>query len=147
MDGLRLLTEARAAGLTVRANGNQLLIRGPRRAESVAERLLAHKGEVMEALRGNGTPTAQRPGNEEPPLPAIPFADWIRRSDAIGRMGWEAPNLPEWRRWWARSTFDGLAEVGDLLDRADQHRGACEWCGQSKWWRSVHGVVVCRGIL
>ena len=26
-------------------------------------------------------------------------------------MGWEAPNLPEWQRWWARRDFEDLPEV------------------------------------
>ncbi len=34
MDGLTLLTEARAAGLAVNALGGRLVVRGPRRAES-----------------------------------------------------------------------------------------------------------------
>ena len=50
MDGLTLLAEARAAGLTVRADGERLRIRGPRRAEPIAQRLLAHKAAVVAAL-------------------------------------------------------------------------------------------------
>jgi len=53
MDGLSLLAEARAAGLTVRVAGDKLVIRGPRRATSVAEKLLAHKADVMQSLAGN----------------------------------------------------------------------------------------------
>ncbi len=50
MDGLTLLEEARAAGLTVRADGERLRIRGPRRAEPMAQRLIAHKAAVLAAL-------------------------------------------------------------------------------------------------
>ena len=50
MDGLTLLREARAAGLTVAADGARLCIRGPRQAEAVARRLLAHKAAVLAAL-------------------------------------------------------------------------------------------------
>ena len=52
MDGLALLTEARAAGLVVRNEGGQLVVEGPRRAEGVAIRLVAAKGEVLAALAG-----------------------------------------------------------------------------------------------
>lgn len=38
MDGLTLLAEARAAGLEVRAEGDRLVIRGPRKAEALAKR-------------------------------------------------------------------------------------------------------------
>ena len=43
-------------------------------------------------------------------LVASRFAGWVRRPDVSGLMGWEAPNLPDWQRWWARSTFDDLPE-------------------------------------
>lgn len=63
MDGLRLLAEARAAGLTVQARGGQLVIRGPRRAEAIARRLLEHKRTVMAAL-GGGRLLPPRPPRE-----------------------------------------------------------------------------------
>jgi hypothetical protein len=50
MVGVMLLEEARAAGLTVQAQGDRLRIRGPRRAEEVALRLIAHKAAVLEVL-------------------------------------------------------------------------------------------------
>lgn len=50
MDGLTLLEDARAAGLAVRADNGRLVIRGPKRAEDVALRLLAHKAAVLDAL-------------------------------------------------------------------------------------------------
>ena len=45
------------------------------------------------------------------PLAADPFAGWVRRRDVAGQWGWEAPDLPEWQRWWARCRFDDLPEV------------------------------------
>ncbi len=51
MDGLILLQEASAAGLTVLADGDRLVIRGPRSADAIARRLLAHKAAVIAALR------------------------------------------------------------------------------------------------
>ena len=51
MDGLALLAEARDAGLEVRARGNRLVIRGPKRAENVARLLLDQKPVVLDALR------------------------------------------------------------------------------------------------
>ncbi len=55
MDCLMLLNEARAVGLVVLADGDRLVVRGPRSAETVARRLLEHKAEVMRAL---ATPAA-----------------------------------------------------------------------------------------
>ncbi len=53
MEGVRaLLRQAEEAGLTVGVDGNELVIRGPRRAGWIARRLLARKAVVIEALRG-----------------------------------------------------------------------------------------------
>ena len=50
MDGLKLLAEARRAGLTVWAEGERLLIRGPQKEEVLAKRLLSNKPELLVAL-------------------------------------------------------------------------------------------------
>ena len=50
MDGLTLLRAARRVGLAVAEDGGRLLVRGPRRLESEALRLLAHKDQVLRAL-------------------------------------------------------------------------------------------------
>lgn len=62
MDGLTLLTEARSAGLTVTAEGERLVVRGPRLAGELAQRLLSHKADVLDAL-------ARDPAAEQPPDP------------------------------------------------------------------------------
>lgn len=75
--------------------------------------------DLLENLFGGG-PAAAIPGpttrpeavdTVADPLAGTPFADWVRRPDCHGRMGWESPGLPEWQRWWARCDFDGLPEV------------------------------------
>ena len=47
---MTLLDEAFAAGLAVAIKGDKLMVRGPRRAEAVARKLLANKAEVMAVL-------------------------------------------------------------------------------------------------
>ena len=56
MEGITLLERARTAGLRVHADGETLIIRGPRQAEHVALELLQHKAEVLRQLRGWSTP-------------------------------------------------------------------------------------------
>jgi hypothetical protein len=51
MVGLALLDQARKAGLEVRVNGDLLVLRGPRSAESLARDLLGHKDQVRAMLR------------------------------------------------------------------------------------------------
>ncbi len=50
MGVMSLLQEAEAAGLAVRVEGDRLVVRGPKSAGAIAERLLDHKAEVIEAL-------------------------------------------------------------------------------------------------
>jgi hypothetical protein len=47
-----------------------------------------------------------------PPAPG-PFAGWVRRPDACGRMGLESPNLSAAVRWWARCAFEDLPTQDD----------------------------------
>jgi hypothetical protein len=54
MDGLTLLRRAHEAGLAVVAEGDRLVIRGPKRAERVAQLLIEHKPEVLAALAPAG---------------------------------------------------------------------------------------------
>jgi hypothetical protein len=50
MDSLALLINAHAAGLQVRAEGERLIVRGPKRLTALAQQLLSQKAEVLEAL-------------------------------------------------------------------------------------------------
>lgn len=54
MDGLTLLAEAQAAGLTVKIEGSRLLIRGPKRAEPLVRRLIEHKAEILAVVQAPG---------------------------------------------------------------------------------------------
>jgi len=49
MDGLRLLHRAQEAGLAVQAEGNCLVIRGPKGAAPIVRLLAAHKADVLAA--------------------------------------------------------------------------------------------------
>lgn len=53
MDALTLLDEAHAAGLSVRSDGERLVVRGPKQAEPIALRLLDAKPDVMAVLGDN----------------------------------------------------------------------------------------------
>ncbi len=50
MGAVSLLQEAEAAGLSVRVDGDRLVVRGPKKAGAIAERLLDHKAEVLKVL-------------------------------------------------------------------------------------------------
>ena len=65
MDGVSLLNEAHTAGLTIVVVGANLKIRGPRRADQLARRLIANKAAVLEMLKSQiaiGPPPSPQPG-------------------------------------------------------------------------------------
>ena len=70
MDSVTLLAQAQAAGLTVYAEGDRLVVRGPRSAEPLAKTLLAHKAELMPWL------TAPQTSAREPVCPVCGALDW-----------------------------------------------------------------------
>jgi hypothetical protein len=57
MDGLKLLTKAQSAGLIVEAQGDRLIIKGPKTAGAIAKELLANKAAVLAALATTLVPT------------------------------------------------------------------------------------------
>ena len=59
MDCLTLLAEARESGLKVSANGDQLVIRGPKSASHIAEALISRKQEIMDLLSEMNTRNRQ----------------------------------------------------------------------------------------
>lgn len=95
MEGLGLLDRARAAGLRVSADGDMLVIRGPRSADGLARELLEHKGEILALLRyhqmgpsGDGQPPPLgRPPRSREELARLvdwladppAFATWLKR--------------------------------------------------------------------
>ena len=61
MDGMTLIKEARSVGLTVTAEGDRLVIRGPKSAEPVARRLIENKPVVMQALASSSPELPPQP--------------------------------------------------------------------------------------
>lgn len=106
MDGLTLLNRAREAGLAVAAEGDKLVIRGPRRAESVARLLIEHKPEVLAALA---------PVMPPPDLRIDPA--WWRRHFNIRTIHWA---LSGGR--WTKVEAERLA-YGELLNEWRKSRG------------------------
>ena len=84
MDGLTLLADARFAGLTVTADGDRLVIRGPASADAEARLLLANKGAVLAALAAEAEADARgelRPDDET----ALDALDEDLAMDVAGR--------------------------------------------------------------
>jgi len=100
-------------------------------------------GTALAALGPVPTPEAPAADAEPGPTPGEqagpdlpPFPGWVLRPDAAGQLGWEAPDLPDERRTWARTD---LVEVPAFPEKPRGPRPGidpCCWCGRSVWWRS-----------
>jgi hypothetical protein len=64
--GLTLIQEAREAGLSLRPEGDNLIIRGPKAAEPLVRRLIENKPAVMDALTMPTQPSPPPPPTERP---------------------------------------------------------------------------------
>jgi hypothetical protein len=60
MEAMSLLAKARSTGLDVRVEGNELVVRGPRKAEKLAHQLLDYKDELMPLLAQPQPPDLDR---------------------------------------------------------------------------------------
>jgi hypothetical protein len=80
-----VLREARAAGLLIQADGERLLVRGPKRLQAVAHHLLRHKPEVLAFLATEGEEIAWRASNMQAQiLPGKPIPMLVARGSHIG---------------------------------------------------------------
>jgi hypothetical protein len=127
MDGLMLLRRARDVGLAVTADGDRLVIRGPKRAEQVALLLIEHKPKVLAALL-----PAERAAQRWRDGYAARISHWFLR----GRRKWQdaealayAELLYEWHllhgRQWPQLQCAGCGEpIADhrALTLADGNR-------------------------
>ena len=70
MDVLTLLDRARAAGLTVAANGDKWIVHGPKTAEALVRELGARKAEVLAVLAAEPiSPDCRHYSGPTPPCP------------------------------------------------------------------------------
>ncbi len=108
MDAVTLLTRARAAGLSVTADGDRLVVRGPKDCAPIAEELLANKAEVMALLSARGQPLA-----------ALDFASTLREAwrRACFELG-EAAGWPELPYKPGHAVAPGAALWGKWIERA-----------------------------
>ena len=88
MDGLMVRREARAAGLDIRIDGDRLIVRGPRSAAPIAERLLGMKREIIALLEGQDDEVTWRVGAMRAQLrPGAPIPFLVARRDLSDAPG------------------------------------------------------------
>jgi hypothetical protein len=83
-----ILTEARAAGLEVRAERGRLVVRGPRSLKGVAYRLLARKHEVLALLTAEDIEVAWRVAAMRPQVPQRGAIPVLAARDVVSSPGY-----------------------------------------------------------
>lgn len=64
-----VLREAQAAGLVIQAEGDRLLVRGPKQLQAVAEEVLRHKPEILALLAMEREEIARRTARMQAQIP------------------------------------------------------------------------------
>ncbi len=90
MDSLTMLQEAWSAGLIVVANGDRLVVRGPRSAEAIARRLIENKPEIMAALTARDARTTT--GNQP--------EDAVEGFETFAEFGDPCQKCDSLEKWW-----------------------------------------------
>jgi hypothetical protein len=110
MGAMKLIEEARSAGLKLRAEGDRLVIRGPKSAEPLAKALLDRKAEILPFLQERPAP---RPFHDDARDLDSEAALWLRQKLATGPM-----RIGDLMRLWCEPVV-GRAS-GDISARIDQ---------------------------
>ena len=127
MDGVMLLSLARAAGLTVLADSDRLVVRGPTSCERLALELLERKAELLPLVSACG------PSQVALDHAATLRDAWRRACFELGETaGWPelpfkpgtsvAPGAALWRLWMTRASVpDMVMVIGALQDLLSQY--------------------------
>jgi hypothetical protein len=167
MDGLTLLLEAEMAGLTILADGDRLVIRGPKSADAVARRLLNHKAAVLVALSVcNGNTTPVKPEKDGGFVDSANDAEVVIRAEIVGDtllLHCPTPELAAkieagrlrieqaldeivvetTRRERFISAIDEEEEADRLWDEATGPGLGCPVCGSLESWWDLRGRERC----
>jgi hypothetical protein len=161
MEILTLLSDAKSAGLHVCTDGDRLHISGPKRAADVAERLGAHKAEIIAHLTRRREPIGQTiedfcretwpdAEDQEPTTwRALPITDKQRETllkgnvfDIPATRGEASDKIKELIESGAFCDFLSLAELESFDHRAPnrsrRRRFCCPLCGTSKDLDATH---------
>lgn len=133
MDGVALLVEAEAAGLTVHADGDRLVVRGPKRLELLARKLVSRKLEILIALatrQGQNQKVAGNTIGENAPKTGVLFP-----LPPIHSVETHLPDWPAELVAWANCL------VPDDLPKQFQLRQGVEVIDREKFLRWIHADI------
>lgn len=98
MEILTLLDQAKSAGLSVEAHGDQLVVKGPTRAAAIVQELGRHKAAVLAILSPNAAPATAEPqdgktGSDAATKPKA--SECVRPCATVSRSTKESPTPSE----------------------------------------------------
>jgi hypothetical protein len=145
MDALIVLRRARDAGLRVEAAGDELRVRGPKRAEAVVKLLAEYKAEVLAVL--SPSTINARWWRERFMTKAVQWTIGDRNREAAKRLAWgdlqnewhelHGQRCPSWQCAGCNGPIGGLQAL-DLLDGNRVHFEPIECLIRfGKRWRSA----------
>jgi hypothetical protein len=145
MGALKLIEEARSAGLKLRVEGDRLIVRGPKSAPSLALALLDRKSDVLPLLQE--PPAATRPTLVPPPFHAdgkeyeTEAVRWLRSHLVPGPQ-----RVGDLTRLWCEPVRGYASRIignrSDLLNKARTVLGVVTFMGKDgKFWWQLPGVA------
>jgi hypothetical protein len=150
VDALTVLRRARQAGLTIAADGDKLVVRGPKCAEPIVWLIAAHKPEVIVALdEATGWPARHRE--------ALEHWDALHPADEAAQLAWgelqiqwnklHGIRLPEWQCDGCGEPIGGVPAL-DLGDGSRVHfdRLDCVIRYGERWRGAATRALVAKGL-
>lgn len=125
-----LLDDARRLGLTVRLDGDRLIVRGPKRAEATARALLASKAEVLDVLRNSPSTVYTFAANAE------------QNAQPVG-----VDNVDSAKSDFANIIVEDIEPGVDPWTDAEDWTGSmstCSTCGTAALWLSMADKLHCQ---
>jgi ribosomal protein L37AE/L43A len=146
---LTLLDRARRQGLDVFLDGERLVVRGPRRAEALAQQILARKAAAIAGLRSARPverPATDDAGCADGPLPSVARCSSCDEPDFVSPqagIAWRCarcgPSDPP------PTEIDGWPRIGQTAPFEAEPSASCYACGATACWRlKAGGPWVCR---
>lgn len=98
-----LIAEAKAAGLSVSLQGEQIAVRGPKSAGAIVQRIRARKDEIRSHLSGSVCRACGKPApdNAHIPVAGNPAGRICDTDECYAR--WFHAAFKQWPEWWEGS--------------------------------------------
>lgn len=110
MDGVALLLAAEVLALKVVADGDRLVVRGPKRLKPLADQILARKPEVMELLRSGSWRLPVVTYSSEPVRPGPP-----KKCYGCGHVRWFTTSANGGKAWACGACHPPISPIENII--------------------------------